>query len=326
MGGNLFKLGRKPRAEYLAIEAEVRAFLDELVGRDDYRIPRSYGDKPDFGDLDVIISTVAIERLGGFDEFCQALADGLGVAQSKRGHVYSTVYRELQVDYFLRAPERLVPTYNYLSFNDLGNLIGKIYRRLGFKYGEDGLSYVFRRAAQPSYKRELFVSRDWPRILALIELDVPTWEAGFASLDHMFEWVVASPYFSVAPYEAMSKSTEKRAKQRKTMARFLDWLDARGIDKRFAYAEDREAYVAWAAAAFPEAELEAGLARERELEAEDAVLRRKFSGGLVRAWTGLEGKALGEFLRGFGHAYPRERLLAMTPEAIEAAVREHSRA
>ena len=53
MGGNLFKLGRKPRAEYLEIEAEVRSFLDDLIGEEGYRIPRYYGDKPEFGDLDV---------------------------------------------------------------------------------------------------------------------------------------------------------------------------------------------------------------------------------------------------------------------------------
>ena len=32
MGGNLFKLGRLPRDAYLAIEAEIRAYLDSRVG------------------------------------------------------------------------------------------------------------------------------------------------------------------------------------------------------------------------------------------------------------------------------------------------------
>jgi hypothetical protein len=327
MGGNLFKLGRKPRDEYLAIESEVRAFLGGLVGEANYRIPRYYADKPDFGDLDALVSTAAVAELGGFDRFVERLQEELGVDQTKQtGHVYSTVFRDFQVDYFMRPPERLEASYNYLSFNDIGNLIGKIYRRLGFKYGDDGLSYVFRRADQESYKRELLVSRDWPRILELIGLDVAAWEAGFSSLEDMFTWVVASPYFSVAPYERLSKSTERRANARRTIARFLDWLERSAITQRYTYAEERDAYVGWAAAAFPEAGLEAALARERALEAEDASLREKYSGGLVRAWTGLEGKELGGFLRDFGRSYPRERLLEMSAAAIQAAVLAHRRA
>jgi hypothetical protein len=243
VGGNLFQLGRKPRSEYLEIEAEVRRCLDALVG-DGYRIPRYYTSKPDFGDLDVVLSRAAIDTLGGFEAFRTAITRSLGVHQSKSvGHVYSTVVREFQVDYFLREPELLDATYHYLSFNDLGNLIGKIYRRLGLKYGEEGLSYVFRRARQESYKRDLPISRDWPTILAFIGLDVPAWESGFDTLEHMFKWVVASPYFSVAPYQQQSRTTERRAAARPTMARFLAWLEAERIDKRYEYLDDREAYV-----------------------------------------------------------------------------------
>ncbi|MEZ4384757.1 MAG: hypothetical protein R3A79_25735 [Nannocystaceae bacterium] len=327
MGGNLFKLGRRPRAEYLVIEEEVRAYLRDLVGAERFRVPRYYADKADFGDLDVLVSTAALPALGGFEGFAARLADDLGVTQATHtGHVYSTVFRGFQVDYFLRAPALFEASYNYLSFNDIGNLIGKIYRRLGFKYGEEGLCYVFRRAEQESYKRELLVSRDWPRILGLIGLDVAAWEAGFHGLEDMFEWVVASPYFSVAPYERLSRSTERRANARRTIARFLEWIEARGVDKRYAYAEGRDAYVDWAAAAFPEAGLLQALADERAREAEDAALREKYSGGLVRAWTGLEGRQLGGFLAHFGRAYPRERLLEMPAAAIKDAVLEHRRA
>ena len=170
MGGNLFKLGRRPRGEYLEIEAEVRAVLDALVG-DGYRIPRYYASKPDFGDLDVVVSSAAIDALGGWEAFRSAITTGLGVTASQStGHVYSTVVREFQVDYFVREADVFEATANYLAFNDVGNLLGKIYRRLGLKYGEHGLSYVFRRASRESYKRELPISRDWPRILALIGL------------------------------------------------------------------------------------------------------------------------------------------------------------
>src|SRR5690606_15753351 len=227
------------------------------------------------------------EAIGGWDRFREAIASGLGVTQSKSvGHVYSTVVRDFQVDYFIRAPELLDATYHYLSFNDLGNLIGKIYRRLGLKYGEEGLVYVFRREQQPSYKRELPVSRDWPRILGFLELDVAAWQAGFERLEQMFAWVVASPYFSVAPYQSLDRTTERRARSRPTMTRFIAWLEAEGVAKRGEYRDGRDAYVEPMAAAFPEADLVRALADERAQEQQANALRSKFDGALVREWTG----------------------------------------
>jgi hypothetical protein len=325
MGGNLFKLGRKPRAEYLEIEAEVRRCLDAIAGGG-YRIPRYYASKADFGDLDVVLSRAAIDALGGMEAFRSAIAASLDVRESKSvGPMYSTVVRELQVDYFIRDPELLDATYHYLSFNDLGNLIGKIYRRLGFKYGEQGLCYVFRRTRQESYKRDLPISRDWPRILAFIGLDVPAWEAGFDTLEDMFAWASASPYFSVAPYQEQSRKTERRAAARTTMARFLAWLEAEHIDKRYVYLEDTDGYLPSIAAAFPEAELEQAIAHERSCEAEAEALREKFSGDRVREWTGLDGKSLGGFLRRFTREYSDDRLTGMTADEIRVAVESFPR-
>ena len=320
MGGNLFQLGRKPRAEYLEIEADVRRCLDGLVG-DGYRIPRYYASKPDFGDLDVVLSRAATDALGGFEAFRTAIAAALDIRQSKNaGHVYSTVVRDLQVDYFVREPELLEPTYHYLSFNDLGNLIGKIYRRLGLKYGQDGLEYVFRREHNESYVRDLPISRDWPRILAFIGLDVPAWQAGFDTLEQMFTWVVASPYFSVAPYQQTSRTTEKRAADRKTMARFFTWLETERVEKRYEYLEDRERYIPMITAAFPDAGLEQLIAREREAEADAERLREKFNGNLVRVWIGLEAKELRAFMRRFKEAFSDDALLRMSADEIRVAV------
>lgn len=320
MGGNLFKLGRLPRAEYLVIENQVRACLDGLLG-DGYRIPRYYASKPDFGDLDVVVSSGAIESIGGWQRFCETITGELHITQSQStGHVYSTVVENFQVDFFVRESELLDATYNYLSFNDLGNLIGKIYRRFGLKYGEQGLFYVFRRESQPSYKRDLLISRDWPRILGFLELDVAAWQAGFERLEDMFAWVSASPYFSVAPYEDQDRTTERRARSRPTMARFIEWLASEKIDTRCTYLRERDAYVYPIDAAFPEAQLPQLLAQERALEGEATALRAKFGGALVREWTGLEGAQLGAFLRRFEQAYPREILISMEPEAIRAAV------
>jgi hypothetical protein len=325
MGGNLFKLGRRPRDEYLDIEADVRRFLDELIP-DRYRVPRYYGNKPDFGDLDVVVDRGAVEALGGMEVLRAAIRDRLGVVRAKHtGHVYATVYRDFQVDYFLRRTELFEATYHYLSFNDLGNILGRMCKRLGLKYGEDGLSYIFRRPSQPSYKVALPISRDWPRILGFLELDVAHWEAGFETLYEMFEWAVHSPWFSVAPYVKRDTTTKRRVRQRRTMAELVRWLEREKIEKRCEYRAERDAYVPEIAAAFPEADLEGALAEQRAAEADAIALRAKFNGELVRGWTGLEGKDLGELIRRIRNAYTAAEMLAMSPQAIRSVVQDFDR-
>lgn len=320
MGGNLFKLGRRPRDEYLAIEADVRRFLAALIP-DGFRIPRYYATKPDFGDLDVVVDAAAVDELGGREAFHAAIINDLGVTRAKQtGHVWATVYRDFQVDYFFRSSELFEAAYHYLSFNDLGNILGKMCKRLGLKYGEDGLSYVFRRASQPSHKATIPVSRDWPRILYFLGLDVACWDEGFASLEEMFAWVIRSPWFSVTPYVDRAATTERRVARRKTIATFVDWLHAEGVDKRCAYRSEPHAYVADIAVAFPEAGLSEAVAAEHAAEADMNALRQKFSGELVRAWTGLDGKPLGELIRRIRTAHSAAEMLAMSPEAIRSLV------
>jgi hypothetical protein len=158
MGGKLFNLGRVNRDKYLIIEAEIRQYLDHKIGAAAYRIPRYYATKPDFGDLDVIIQSSDRQH---WHILRQEFVTDLGITQIKSdGNVFSTVYQGLQVDYFTTAPEFLDSTYNYLSFNDLGNLLGKMCRRFNLKYGEQGLSYVFRRQ-NSNYNKDLNITTDF---------------------------------------------------------------------------------------------------------------------------------------------------------------------
>jgi hypothetical protein len=318
MGGKLFNLPRMPRDAYLAVEADVRRHLDgELPGR--YRIPRYYGDKADFGDMDVLIA----ERPDWGSVRAEIVRD-LGIAETRAvGHVFSTVYRGLQTDFFT-VPERyLESAYTFMCFNDLGNFIGRICRRFDLKYGERGLVYVYRRAGG-NYQVDLEVSLDFERTCAFLGLDHAAWRAGFASLPDMFEWVIRSPWFSVTPYlDAVDSHLRRRAAERTTVSRFIAYLRERGVDKRVAFA-DRASYLPMVVAAFPEADLPAQIARERAAEARQAEIAAKFSGKRVmRLVPGLEGKALGELMVRFKGSFPDfEAWVLGTPEGeIDAAIR-----
>jgi hypothetical protein len=294
MGGNLFKLGRKPRLEYLEIEAEIRMYLDQKIG-DTYRIPRFYGDKPDFGDLDILISdSVANET---WQNLRLEIVKDLGITQFKAvGHVFSTVYRNLQVDFFVTQKQYLESCYHFMSFNDLGNLLGKICRRFNLKYGEHGLAYVYRRTDNPHYKQDLEITVDFARICDFLGLEFDLWNQGFESLEVMFDWVIASPYFSVAPYQQMDATLKKREQHRTTMQKFVEYLEQNGINKTFDF-QPRESYLEQIDAFFPEANLKSQIQLEQDKETRASIFAERFNGKLVGSLLPqLEGKTLGAFI------------------------------
>jgi hypothetical protein len=297
MGGNLFKLGRKPRLEYLEIEAEIRAYLSQKIG-DTYRIPRFYGNKPDFGDLDILISDAVANE--SWHNLRLEIANDLGITQSKAvGHVFSTVYRDLQVDFFVTPEQYLQSCHHFMSFNDLGNLLGKICRRFNLKYGEHGLAYVYRRKENPHYKQDLEITTDFSRICNFLGLEFGLWQNGFESLEVMFDWVIASPYFSVAPYLEMDATLKKREQHRTTMQNFVEYLERRGIDKTFDF-QARESYLEMIGTFFPEANLKTQIQLEQDKETRAFQFAAKFNGKLVSSLLPqLEGKTLGAFIVNF---------------------------
>lgn len=295
MGGNLFHLPRMPRAEYLERERAVRACLDARLGGA-YRIPRYYGDKPDFGDMDVIVPSRP-----DWAELRAEIAADLGVTRVKSaGRVFSMDYRGLQTDLFAVPAHSVETMYNYMSFNDLGNLLGRLLRPFGLKYGEEGLAYVFRRASDERYKVDLPVTQDFGRVCAFAGLDYDAWIAGFDTLVSLYEWVIASPYFSVAPYfDRLAGTMAQRARDRATIQTFIAFLRERGVDARPGFA-GREASLPVIAAAFPEARLMERLSEERASEERAIAIAARFNGRLVMSLRPeLDGKELGRFIVAF---------------------------
>ncbi len=297
MGGNLFKLGRLPKAEYLKVETDLRGYLDQKLGNL-YRIPRYYRDKPDFGDVDIIVSDAAIQST--WQDLRVELIKDLGIQQHKSlGSVFSTVYQNFQVDFFYREHRYFDSTYNYLSFNDVGNILGKIFKRFNLKYGEQGLQYVFRRA-DGHFQKDLEVSQDFERIFAFLQLDFAHWVRGFDTLDELFRWATASPYFSIQPYLEQDSTTSQRVKERTTMRRFVAWLEEQGVSQKFEFAADRDFYLPMIAAFFPEGGLLEKIELERQREVYVLQLREKYSGQVImRLFPDLQGKVLGDFMRSF---------------------------
>jgi hypothetical protein len=296
MGGNLFKLGRMPKAEYLVIKKEISAYLSKKIGADHFRIPRYYEDKADFGDLDVLVNVSAVADWESLKK--QIIAD-LQIEKHKSvGAVFSTVYKNLQVDYFTKSEAHFLATFHFLSFNDVGNIIGRIFRRFNLKYGEKGLYYVFRRTREESYAKDILITRDFRKIFAFLSLDYAVWEQGFANKKEIFEWVIASKYFSTKPYLEANKAINKR-KKRPTIQAFIDYLKTNNIIREPEFLE-KDAYIDMIASYFPKAELLKHIEKEKERENYVNTIREKYNGRIImELFPEMKGKILGKFMTQF---------------------------
>ena len=136
MGGNAMK---KYNVERLSKEQynEVVSALTATLPKKTLPIP-AYRNKESFGDCDLL--TTASNQ-----EFETSLSkDFVILGKSSNGVVtsYALKYKNLppfQFDLIKTTGSNFDFNYKYLSFNDLGNLIGRIAAAFGFKFANDGL-------------------------------------------------------------------------------------------------------------------------------------------------------------------------------------------
>lgn len=323
MGGSLFELGRCPREDYLEIENELKEYFEKKFPPCDsqvrFRIPRYYDSKPDFGDVDILVASSALKDKNIFSE----IANELGVTKYSRKGGLSMVYKDkIQVDVMSTDDKYLDTTWQFLCYNDLGNLLGKHYRRFNLKYGEKGLLYVYRRNNSSGYTKEILLSQNMEKILNFLELSFAEWDAGFKTLEDMFDWVISCKYFTAAPFINLTKNTAKRAKLRTTMKRFVQYVEDNNITKEYDY-KPKDEYLPTIMEYFSDVPL-ADIIRDEKLKEErEDLIRSKFSGNIVmKLIPELSGRELGQFIANFKSQYADfdSSICEMTPEEIEKKI------
>lgn len=202
MGGNALKtvaVQRLSAADYAALSARVVGVLQQHWPHARPHLVRSVRNKADFGDMDVLV-----DRAGLSQDVAGDLRRLFGCQEVvHNGPVYSCDVDGFQLDLVCAASADYAASVDYFAWNDAGNLMGRVARRLGFKYGHAGLSYQLRDGDY--LVADVEVSRDMPAVFAFLGYDAPgadyaAYQAGFDSLDAMFEFVAASSYFDPTAY------------------------------------------------------------------------------------------------------------------------------
>lgn len=318
MGGRFHGLPRMPRAEYLRVEAKVLAAFGGFA-----TVPRYYANKPDFGDLDVIADSDCAPAL---PEIWGALgATSIG----HNGHLHTAIVDGLQVDIFFTRSELIQARRAFMDFSDVGNIVGRMVRRMGMRFGEDGLFYVFRAerfGLDSQYRADLLLTRDFATVCDLLALDCDRWFHGFQEPRQMFDWVTASPWFGQELYLSNGESAPilKRAmlKHRTGILDFVEYVEARewkpvekvGVQESIDIADHHFGGVRdWVAD------------RIADTEAKIAAAKR-FNGRLVMSLRpDLTGKTLGEFMRAVRQREGFDDWIAVASDGdIESMIRSES--
>ena len=309
MGGNALKIAktrRYDRAEFDVISVELMDTLKKSFAR--VAMPLFYKNKLSFGDADIMVSTEGLNF--GLREYIVETFAPIEIHHN--GNCWSFDYKELQVDLITIAPEHFDSNYNYLSYNDLGNYIGKIAHGFGFKYGQEGL--VYDHYFKGSNIGRVLVSKDYDKIYEFLGLDYNRWREGFNELEDIFTFIGESKYFNweYLQLENNNRINRERDAKRKSYQSFLSWIDENVKDDnhRFPFSKDKAEYVDAANKFFPEAGLELEIRRLEYEHCRNLYIKGKFNGGDVMRKYGLKGKELGDAMSGFkniiGKIFPEE--------------------
>ncbi len=305
MGGNAFKgiTVRLEREEYDVVCLFMHLKLSNYPI--DFRITKSYVNKKNFGDLDIIY-TLKDPSYNFVDEY---LRTEHPQHSFKNGDVLSvTVNTEsgpFQVD-FIRVEEKTFNfSYHYFNYNDLGNFLGRIFHKAGFKLGHNGLRYVLR-VNNTNVIREILVTPYWLSAMQFMGYE-KYFSTQFYNVEDLFQFALSSPYSNkdIFLLDNLNHKNRIRDRKRKNYSLLLNFLnDPETKCANFDWSnkeELRQEFLEKAFKKWPSFEKEYHEAIQEYEKKKD--LHSKFNGRLVADVTGLEGKELGAFITKFKHTF-----------------------
>lgn len=269
----------------------------------------SYRTKPDSGDADILVE--ADERYDPFE--AAAALDAVEVVRNGPVTSIGVIVRPevphrdgnvFQVDLIKSSPEEFDYASNYFQWSDLGNFIGRVAHASFCAHKHNGLYFYFRDPESPDHLfREIVLTRDYGQALAYLGYDVARYNAGFDTLEEIFEFAASSVFFHRDIYLLENRNAISRVRDKKRPAYmgFLRWCEAHSELTAFQFPADKSAWLPRMAEHFPHFQIEydqamADLAELKEVKA-------KYNGEWVAHLTGLQGKELGGLMKRFKESF-----------------------
>lgn len=328
MGGRAFGFEAKriSREEFFALWKNVvlpRLEDFRLAGKIcGYHLVENVKNKPDFGDMDVLIRGT----LTPFD-----VKEAFGVQEYvSNGDVLSILVDGFQVD-LVRIPndDWWESAVVYYAYGDFGMLAGKIARFLGVRWGWQGLRYtVYNNIVSHERKLgEIVISTDPYKSLEFLGFDPERFRKGFETTQEMWDYIVQSKYFSKDPFIPKHLNSRQRSRdaKRDSYQDFLEYIaslpDLPSVPRPEPIETLRRAEK------FFGVDISSQIVEMLYADQIISTAKFKFNGEVVMRMFGLEGNALGYAMRVWNDHFPDElskaRYILSTP--LEEIVKEFER-
>jgi len=191
----------------------------------DYHFVRPYRSKTSHGDMDVLLRKPAVDRW--------KLVNALGPTEThNNGNVVSLDYtsvkgKPFQLDLVFMRHKWWGMAKAFFAYNDLGNLMGKMARWLGFKYGFQGLRYTHYTEDRSVKLGEKNLSTDPKKVFKFLGFRWDRFQEGFENLEDVFDYVLNSKYFHRQAFLPKNLTADQRHRdtKRKTYRLWMEYLD-----------------------------------------------------------------------------------------------------
>lgn len=297
MGGNALKntaTERKLKADYEIILKRVTDCLAETLPNVRVAEIKAYANKESFGDADILVESDNLPA-----NWTNIIKEKLQPSEWVNNNVVQSFdVDKLQIDLILVPGDSFEFANHYFNYNDLGNLMGRIAHKMGFKYGHLGLFAPLRDDSHQY--AEVAITKNSQEAMQFLGYDYKRYEEGFKDMDDIFTFAASSHLIHRDIFLLDNRNAKARVRdaKRPTYTAFLKWIESRPELDKHKWPEDNEEklkikqeWLKSAAMKFPNFKKQ--LSIELAELAERKLMRQVWNGELVSRWTGLSGEELG---------------------------------
>lgn len=314
MGGKAFpelNVVRLDSGEYHSLESYLHERLIDRFSGTIFEPIVSYRMKESFGDMDILYCERDLlkDLMSKEDLFIFLQSISKDVHQLSNGPVTSyavTLHgnRFFQIDFIKVKKDCFDFSSSYFAYNDLGNLMGRIFHWHGLKLGHEGLKYIIR--DESNYNHiidEYTITKNWKEAITLFDYDHERWIQGFDTIEDIFEYAVSIPLASkeIFRLDRMNHRARVRDRKRLTYQLFLKWINTEEnhitVDSLVSKRECRSMILEKLFELYPVFKHQF-VNCQKAIEVKNRV-KGKFNGNVFRSVTGLNGTELGLALSNF---------------------------
>jgi len=266
-------------------------------------------------------------------DFGVYLENEFGYKPFKNSNVYSFPYKGFQVDVTFHPMHDFNMAVDYSSWGDLGNIMGRVFHKMGLHFGHSGLSFWIRQGLfdnnlqwsnSDHIYEKVILTNNMIEICEIGGFDYLRWQKGFDTEQDAFEFVVNSKYFhpDLFQLENLNHTNRTRNKKRGMYMRFIEHVNSKEWTVKEPFHE-KATYALYYQTVFPQLhELFSKYRLEYEIS---KVVKQKLNGKQVIEWLSLEdtdGPCVGKIMSRMKEIYTPAELLILPIEKIKKDVVE----